>query len=99
MKSLHKLPNVLCITETWLKPNNVNFYNIDGVNDIHSTRPEGFTDGGVYVKTTSLVYWSRTPTDVIRTWGYALLRALLKRLLTSYFLFIVLIIYIPTLMN
>lgn len=52
VKSLPKLPDVLCISETWLNANNVHLHEIDGYTSYHVYRPIGSLGGGVaiYVK-------------------------------------------------
>ena len=48
IKSLPKLPDVLCISETWLSANNVHLHEIDGyISYVH--RPAGTTGGGVAI--------------------------------------------------
>ena len=49
LKTLHKLPDILCITETWLKPSNVHLFNIEDFNSFHTYRPEGSIGGGVSI--------------------------------------------------
>ena len=49
IKSLPKLPDVLCISETWLNANNVHLHEIDGYNSHHVYRPIDSSGGGVAI--------------------------------------------------
>ena len=45
--SLKKIPDVFCITESWLTDSNINIAKIDGFTGYHIIRPAGHEHGGV----------------------------------------------------
>ena len=49
IKSFPKIPDVLCISETWLNSNNVHLHEIDGYNSYHVHRSPGSLGGGVAI--------------------------------------------------
>lgn len=49
IKSLPKLPDILCISETWLNANNVHLHEIDGYKSYHVHRPLYSPGGGVAI--------------------------------------------------
>ena len=49
LKTLPKLPDILCISETWLKPNTAPFHEINGFKSYHTHRPDGYGGVAIYV--------------------------------------------------
>ena len=39
--------DIIAVTETWLQPNHINFFNLAGFVAFHNTRDEGSIGGGV----------------------------------------------------
>ena len=50
LTSLPKLPDILCISETWLKPCTIHLNEIDGYKSYHTHRPDGYGGVAIYVK-------------------------------------------------
>ena len=50
LKSLPKFPDILCISETWLKPNTAPLNEIEGYKSYHTLRPDGYGGVAIYVK-------------------------------------------------
>lgn len=58
LRIMPKLPDVLCISVTWLKPNTAPLHEIDGFKSYHTHRPDDF--GGVATPVNSVLfsdYW------------------------------------------
>ena len=49
LNSLPKLPDALCLSETWLKPNTVPLNEIEGFKSYHTHRPEGYGGVAIYM--------------------------------------------------
>lgn len=50
LTSLPKFPDILCLSETWLKPDSAPLHDIPGFNSYHTFRHDGYGGVAVYVK-------------------------------------------------
>ena len=50
--TLPKLPDIMCLSETWLKPSTAPLHEIKGFQSYHTFRPDGYGGVSIYVKDT-----------------------------------------------